>query len=108
MQNAAFVRWLKSRKLTTLADAVSKIVPVKLEMNWRDQDNANDCAIYTMRHMETYDGKGLAGWDAGFRPETSTKTLKNLRIKYLARILYATINQHAHRLSAAAKNFKKL
>lgn len=35
-----------------------------LQMPWQDNKNADDCAIFTMKHMETYQGTAK-GWDIG-------------------------------------------
>ena len=106
-QHAAFGKWLRTRQLRRKADGVASITPVRLELDWHDHSNPNDCAIYTMRHMETYEGAGLAGWTAGFNSGRSADALKNLRIKYLSQILYSKINVRKDKIAAAVRTFSK-
>lgn len=35
----------------------------RLEMPWRTKSNNVDCGIFAMRHMETYCGNKLRGWN---------------------------------------------
>lgn len=36
-----------------------------LRMSWKSSDNVTDCAIYCMRHLETFKGVG-PNWVSGF------------------------------------------
>lgn len=48
------------KKATDLAKA-----PItRLEMKWRTEKNQFDCGIYAIRHMETYKGNGVRGWES--------------------------------------------
>lgn len=46
------------------------IVPRRLSMNWQTNNNGLDCAIFAMRHMETYLGGGARTWDSKFAVES--------------------------------------
>lgn len=46
------------------AKIVRSLKVERLDIPWRDEVNANDCCIFTMRHMETYFGTGPK-WDCG-------------------------------------------
>ncbi|KAL9242007.1 hypothetical protein vseg_016054 [Gypsophila vaccaria] len=77
---AFFSKWLTTKKAPHKALLVSCLEPSRPQMKWLDESNDCDCAIYTMRHMETYQGD-LKEWDAGLE-KGKFKALKNLRIKY--------------------------
>ncbi|XP_071695838.1 uncharacterized protein [Rutidosis leptorrhynchoides] len=71
---------------------------VRLRMPWRTAKNGVDCGVFLMRHMETFPGSGMAGWDAGFAKEDDPQNeqLLGLRHKYLAKILLWEFNSMKH------------
>ncbi|CAH9138354.1 unnamed protein product, partial [Cuscuta epithymum] len=80
-----FVKYLLSRNMTSKANFVSKMKPTRLAMSWRDPEDVYDYGILMMRHMETYRGEGLLGWNIGVNREDSSmvkKVLGALRTKY--------------------------
>ncbi|KAJ9537540.1 hypothetical protein OSB04_030273 [Centaurea solstitialis] len=68
--------------------------PKKEKMSWRTIRNQVDCAIFMMRHMETYMGQAVKDWDCGFANEgpTQKSQLVNLRHKYVGRMLLSDLN----------------
>jgi len=80
---------------------------IRLEMPWRQEKNHVDCGIYVMRHMETYFGNGLEGFDSGLVAGDENQ-MTQLRVKYCASIIQNSLNEK--RLYAGelvAKAFKK-
>ena len=55
-----------------------------------------DCEIYLMRHMESYMGEAKGRWDSGFigKANADTVAIRNLRTKYLARMMKVDFNVH--------------
>ncbi|KAL3646802.1 hypothetical protein CASFOL_009346 [Castilleja foliolosa] len=49
-----------------------------------------DCGVYTMRHLETYNGSKT--WDCGFVKEKDSVILNTLRAKYCSAIIMMPIN----------------
>lgn len=39
-------------------------------MSWQTKDNFTDCAIFVMRHMESYMGKPWKAWHTGLCNES--------------------------------------
>lgn len=37
-----------------------------MRMKWQDIDNTEDCGVYTMKHMETYENQDPQQWEPGF------------------------------------------
>lgn len=36
--------------------------PKRLQMPWRDAVNKRDCGVFTMRHMESFEGQDAKDW----------------------------------------------
>lgn len=49
---------------------IELIVPRCLTMTWQTIKNGLDCAIFAMRHMETYLGRRERTWDSNFAVES--------------------------------------
>uniref|UniRef100_A0A166GCN9 Ubiquitin-like protease family profile domain-containing protein n=1 Tax=Daucus carota subsp. sativus TaxID=79200 RepID=A0A166GCN9_DAUCS len=66
----------------------------RLKMRWQTKDNAIDCGIFAMRHMETYFGGGPRNWDSKIQVESYTqkKQISRLRLLYTYRVLTSAIN----------------
>nr|GLL17131.1 uncharacterized protein LOC109162486 [Ipomoea trifida] len=75
-------------------------------MSWRDNSNKVDCGVFTMRHMETYMGKGTKGWDCGLEKENKEQ-LNNARVKYLAEIVNSPVNEFRGDCMKDARQFEK-
>nr|GMD81317.1 uncharacterized protein LOC109162486 [Ipomoea batatas] len=72
----------------------------------RDNSNKVDCGVFTMRHMETYMGKGTKGWDCGLEKENKEQ-LNNARVKYLAEIVNSPVNEFRGDCMKDARQFEK-
>ena len=87
----------------------SKVPTTRLEMPWRTDKNHQDCGIYAMRHMETYFGQGLEGFDCGLEKDNKEQ-LNFLRVKYLHYMLEGQWNEVKYNVQkkiAASKPRKK-
>lgn len=67
-------------------DIVHALETTIIAMPWRDSNNSNDCALYCMKHMETYLGQDVKQWDIGFKKK-DFEPLKKLRVEYCSIIL---------------------
>ncbi|CAH9114117.1 unnamed protein product [Cuscuta epithymum] len=72
--------------------AMAKAKPKRLNMDWREAKSVFNYGIYTMRHMETYKGRGGRDWDCGLKPG-ETKQLTVLRHRYCHKIVTSMINE---------------
>nr|GMD98918.1 uncharacterized protein LOC109162486 [Ipomoea batatas] len=88
------------------SNLVKALTPARLRMSWRDNSNKVDCGVFTMRHMETYMGKGTKGWDCGLEKENKEQ-LNNTRVKYLAEIVNSPINEFCGDCMKDARQFEK-
>ncbi|VFQ59886.1 unnamed protein product [Cuscuta campestris] len=66
--------------------------PTRLKMPWREPTSIHQDGVATMRHMETYMGRGVKGWDCGLSRE-DWKAFNALRSKYCACIVLAEVNE---------------
>ena len=95
MQNELFCELLIQNGLESKASpfkSFKKVKPERLALPWRDDKNKVDCGVYLMRHMETYMGHGLAGWD----PEINTndgEQMARMRTRYMSVILLSDHNE---------------
>nr|GMC91205.1 uncharacterized protein LOC109184077 [Ipomoea batatas] len=88
------------------SNLVKGLTPARLRMSWRDNNNKVDCGVFTMRHMETYMGKGTKGSDCGLEKENKEQ-LNNTRVKYLAEIVNSPINEFGGDCMKDARQFEK-
>nr|GLL37358.1 uncharacterized protein LOC109155335 [Ipomoea trifida] len=87
------------------SNLVKALTPARLRMSWRDNSNKVDCGVFTMRHMETYMGKGTKGWDCGLEKENKER-LNNARVKYLAEIVNSPVNEFRGDCMKDARQFE--
>ncbi|GKD97974.1 ulp1 protease family, C-terminal catalytic domain-containing protein [Tanacetum coccineum] len=90
----------------------SKIAKVKQtipKLKWKTKANFYDCGIFTMLHMETFNGGHAANWDCGLPVESQLQSdiLRRLRFKFAMKILLSEINVHAEKMLELAKEFDK-
>ncbi|KAJ9551858.1 hypothetical protein OSB04_015903 [Centaurea solstitialis] len=73
---------------------LNKAKPKREKMSWRTLGNHVDCAVFMMRHMETYMGQSMKDWDCGLADEGKTQKsqLVNLRHKYVGKMLLSDLN----------------
>ncbi|GJW09171.1 hypothetical protein Tco_1571594 [Tanacetum coccineum] len=75
----------------------------------KDKENFHDCGIFTMLHMETFDGGPASNLDCGLLVESQLQRdmLRRLRFKFSTKILLHEINVHAGKMLELAKEFDK-
>ncbi|KAL4577875.1 hypothetical protein LXL04_013990 [Taraxacum kok-saghyz] len=71
--------------------------PTKFVMRWMTRENYTDCAIFLMRHMETYKGQELQDWEVNLEVEDPDKDVQKLQLaalrrKYVTKMLTSDIN----------------
>ncbi|XP_031097107.1 uncharacterized protein LOC116001366 [Ipomoea triloba] len=103
----AFTKYLATKKIA-LAKKMKQMRVQYVQMPWQNEENAVDCAIYSMRHMQTYTGTSIEDWNAGLTggPEDNT-FLTSLRAKYAATILMSEWNTLLSEVTNAAKELYK-
>nr|GMD17745.1 uncharacterized protein LOC109164944 [Ipomoea batatas] len=74
---------------------VRRLKPKRMQMSWRDGTIPEDSGIYTMRHMESYLGQGVSGWECGL-VKGDRNIVNDLRKKFMHDILVSNINTHKH------------
>ena len=77
-----------------------------LDMPWRTDKNFTECGIFAMRHMETYTGE----WKDILSNEgdNQMKELKDLRYKYLTKILLADVNELKPKIIEEVKEYEEM
>ncbi|GJX41346.1 ulp1 protease family, C-terminal catalytic domain-containing protein [Tanacetum coccineum] len=75
----------------------------------KDKENFHDCGIFTMLHMETFNGGPASNLDCGLLVESQLQRdmLRRLRFKFATKILLHEINVHAGKMLELAKEFDK-
>lgn len=71
LQKDLFSVFLESKGLGLKAAVVRNMDPKRLQMPWRDAVNKRDCGVFTMRHMESFEGQAVKVWDCGLRKGNS-------------------------------------
>lgn len=97
-----FCDYLESHKMGLKALSMRRVPIDRMKMSWRNIKNKVDCAVYAMRHMETFMGQKVKEWDIGLMKDHS-KQLLYLRAKYCRVLLTCEINMHRDRNMAEAK-----
>ncbi|GJU24406.1 vacuolar-sorting receptor 1-like protein [Tanacetum coccineum] len=79
------------------------------KLKWKTKENFHDCGIFTMLHMETFDGGLASNLDCGLLVESQLQRdmLRRLRFKFATKILLHEINVHAGKMLELAKEFDK-
>lgn len=85
--------YLRSKHYTKVHE-LEKIEPKRLVMFWQTVDNAVDCGIFAMRHMETYFGGGSRSWESKIAVQSYTqkKQISRLRLLYTYRMIANDLN----------------
>ena len=92
-------------KHNELLDAEIRI----MKTGCRTRNNFVDCGVFVMRHMETYKGE-CYGDRCGLCKEgkQQIKELRDLRIKYAAKILLADCNKLKKQFEIETEAFRRL
>ncbi|CAH9107496.1 unnamed protein product [Cuscuta europaea] len=99
--------YMTAKGMEKRASLLAKIKPTRISMSWRDTTNVIDYGVFAMRHIETYKGEGLMGWDCGLRHDDK-KQLLGLRVKYTAFVLLEEINEMKMENLFKTKEYAKL
>nr|GEV95635.1 hypothetical protein [Tanacetum cinerariifolium] len=88
---------------------VAKVNHTIPKLKWKTKENFHDCGIFTMLHMETFDGGPASILDCGLHVESQLQRdmLRRLRFKFSTKILLHEINVHAGKMLELAKEFDK-
>ncbi|GJW04755.1 hypothetical protein Tco_1563611 [Tanacetum coccineum] len=91
-------------------DLVARVKHTILKLKWKTKENFHDCGIFTMLHMETFDGGPASNLDCGLLVESQLQRdmLRRLRFKFAMKILLHEINVHARKMLELAKDFGSL
>nr|GEV87640.1 hypothetical protein [Tanacetum cinerariifolium] len=90
----------------TLVAKVKHTIP---KLKWKTKEHFHDYGIFTMLHMETFDGEPTSNLDCGLPVESQLQRdmLRRLRFKFATKILLHEINVHARKMLELAKEFDK-
>nr|GEV91022.1 hypothetical protein [Tanacetum cinerariifolium] len=80
------------------------------ELKWRTSRNFHDCGVFTMLHMESFNGETTTKWDCGLFAESGLQydMLRRLRFKFATKILLHEINVHSKKMLELANEFDKV
>lgn len=106
MQKDLFAEFLEARDLPLKATFVRNMPAIRLQMPWRDTLNTQDCGVFAMRHMESYEGQRVKDWDCGLRKGDKSQ-LKQLRMHYLWTLATYEFNKHRDTNMERAIEFEK-
>ncbi|KAJ9545058.1 hypothetical protein OSB04_024765 [Centaurea solstitialis] len=89
------------------ASAFEEIQQETLKMRWQGRGNDVDFGVILMRIMETYMGGDVRTWDNGLYKERTKqkRQLKNLRTKYISKILFSKVNNKKEAVVAEVQRF---
>nr|GEW07260.1 hypothetical protein [Tanacetum cinerariifolium] len=79
------------------------------KLKWKTKENFHDCGIFTMVHIETFDGEPVSNLDCGLPVESQLQRdmLRRLRFKFATKILLHEINVHVGKMPKLSKEFDK-
>nr|GMC52971.1 zinc finger MYM-type protein 1-like [Ipomoea batatas] len=96
--------FLDDKLETEIASQIRDLIPKRMQMSWRVPKNQVDSAVFTMRHMESYRGQGIANWDVGLQ-RGNYMQICVLRQYFMREILMSDINIHHNSNIKRALNF---
>lgn len=106
-----FVRYLEDQEnpypgAVTLKNQIPRV----LKMNWQTKENSVDCGIFVMRHMETYSGNGMQGFNTEFKQKGREQDhqLIELRKRYVTKMLLSDLNDNKKEVENHVKNFDRI
>ncbi|GKB69337.1 ulp1 protease family, C-terminal catalytic domain-containing protein, partial [Tanacetum coccineum] len=79
------------------------------KVKWKTKENFYDCGIFTMLHMENFNGRPAFDFDCGLPVESQLQLdiLRRLRFKFATKILLHEINLQSEKMVEFAKEFDK-
>lgn len=81
--------------------------PSVMAIKWKTHENGQDCGVFTMMHMEQFNGQVVSKWDCGLDVEGPIQRLQliRLRIKFAAKLIMHEFNIRAERVYVMADQF---
>ncbi|GJW98776.1 ulp1 protease family, C-terminal catalytic domain-containing protein [Tanacetum coccineum] len=88
---------------------VSRVKDTIPKLKWKTKENLYDCGIFTMLHMENFNGGPASDFDYGLPVESQLQLdiLRRLRFKFAMKILLHEINLQSEKMVEFAKEFDK-
>ncbi|GJX73459.1 ulp1 protease family, C-terminal catalytic domain-containing protein [Tanacetum coccineum] len=89
---------------------IAKLKQTIPKLKWKTKVNFHDCRIFTMLHMETFNGGHASSFDCKLPAESQLHRdmLRRLRFKFVTKILLHEINVLAEKMLELAKEFDKI
>ncbi|GKA23312.1 ulp1 protease family, C-terminal catalytic domain-containing protein, partial [Tanacetum coccineum] len=89
---------------------IAKLKQTIPKLKWKTKVNFHDCGIFTMLHMETFNGGPASSFDCELPAESQLQRdmLRRLRFKFVTKILLHEINVLAEKMLELAKEFDKI
>ncbi|GKC43141.1 hypothetical protein Tco_1060863 [Tanacetum coccineum] len=89
---------------------IAKLNAKIAKLKWKTKANFQDCAIFSMLHMEYFNGGSAATWDCGLvaKSKLQRDMLRRLRFKFATKILLHEVNVHAEKMFDLANAFDKI
>ncbi|XP_074289030.1 uncharacterized protein LOC141614173 [Silene latifolia] len=100
----ALAEYLNAVGFAHLKETIRAIESIGLKMAWRNHHNVVDCAIYTLKHMKTYNGGQY--WTCGLT-KNNMDALRILRIKFLCTLVSSKCNIFSDDVLAKVKLYQK-
>ena len=107
MQTQWFGKYLQTARHSAGAKLL-KQSPKFLKMKCQTNHNDQDCAIFVMRHMESFNGGPITKYDCGLKREGQFDQIEMLRKKYATKILLCNLNLNKDIVLPEAGVFAKL
>nr|GEY87994.1 ulp1 protease family, C-terminal catalytic domain-containing protein [Tanacetum cinerariifolium] len=79
-------------------------------LKWRTSESFHDCGVFTMLHMESFNGETASKWDCRLSVESGLQCdmLRRLRFKFATKILLHNISVHTKKMLKLANEFDKV
>ncbi|KAL1805132.1 hypothetical protein ACET3Z_028200 [Daucus carota] len=89
-----FCNYLNDKVNASYSKRIRKLKPVYLTMPWQTLYNSSDCAVFLMRHMETFKGDPK-NWNTELSVEGPHQhnQLMKMRVKFITAILTSHLNE---------------
>nr|GEW60779.1 hypothetical protein [Tanacetum cinerariifolium] len=89
---------------------IAKLKQTIPKLKWKTKENFHNCEIFTMLHMETFNGGPASSFECGLPAESLLQRdmLRRLRFKFVRKILLHEINVLTEKMLELAKEFDKI
>ena len=88
---------------------VAKVKQTIPSLKWKTMQNVRDYGLFTMVHMEYFNGGPISEFDFGLASESQDQLdmLRRLRFKFATKILLHEVNLQSEKMLKYAKDFGK-